>query len=105
MKSVNLAILGLGTVGAGALRLLQDNAAEITRRTGREIRITHVGSRRPRPDLQLDGIVCSEDLLSIVRHAQPILAGESPMRRSCGYTGLARCTDSSTVLASDSAGR
>ncbi len=69
MKSVNLAILGLGTVGAGALRLLQDNAAEITRRTGREIRITHVGSRRPRPDLQLDGIVCSEDLLSIVRAA------------------------------------
>lgn len=67
MKSVNLAILGLGTVGVGALRLLQDNAAEITRRTGREIRITHVGSRRPRPDLQLDGIACSDDLLSIVR--------------------------------------
>ncbi len=67
MKSVNLAILGLGTVGVGALRLLQDNAAEITRRTGREIRITHVGSRRPRPDLHLDGIVCSDDLMSIVR--------------------------------------
>lgn len=69
MKSVNLAILGLGTVGAGALRLLQDNAAEITRRTGREIRISHVGTRRPRPDLQLDGITCSDDLLSIVRAA------------------------------------
>lgn len=69
MKSVNLAILGLGTVGAGALRLLQDNAAEITRRTGREIRISHVGTRRPRPDLRLDGIVCSDDLLSIVRAA------------------------------------
>jgi len=59
----------LGTVGAGALRLLQDNAAEITRRTGREIRISHVGTRRPRPDLQLDGITCSDDLLSIVRAA------------------------------------
>jgi len=69
VKSVNLAILGLGTVGAGALRLLQDNAAEITRRTGREIRISHVGTRRPRPDLQLDGITCSDDLLSIVRAA------------------------------------
>lgn len=67
VKPVNLAILGLGTVGAGALRLLQENAAEITRRTGREIRITHVGVRRPRPDLQLEGIVASEDLLSIVR--------------------------------------
>jgi homoserine dehydrogenase len=67
VKPVNLAILGLGTVGAGALRLLQENAAEITRRTGREIRITHVGVRRPRPDLQLDGIVASDDLLSIAR--------------------------------------
>lgn len=67
VKPVNLAILGLGTVGAGALRLLQENAAEITRRTGREIRITHVGVRRPRPDLNLDGIVASDDLLSIAR--------------------------------------
>ncbi|MEG0130628.1 MAG: hypothetical protein RR677_03980, partial [Acinetobacter sp.] len=29
MKPVRLAILGLGTVGGGALKLLQENAAEI----------------------------------------------------------------------------
>ena len=52
MKPVRLAILGLGTVGGGALKLLQENAAEIRRRTGREIEITHVGTRRPRPDLK-----------------------------------------------------
>ena len=56
MKPVRLAILGLGTVGGGALKLLQENAAEIKRRTGREIQITHVGTRRPRPDLNLEGI-------------------------------------------------
>lgn len=67
MKPVRLAILGLGTVGGGALKLLQENAAEIARRTGRDIQITHVGTRRPRPDLNLDGIAQSEDLLSIVR--------------------------------------
>lgn len=67
MKPVRLAILGLGTVGGGALKLLRENAAEIARRTGRDIQITHVGTRRPRPDLQLDGIQQSEDLLSIVR--------------------------------------
>lgn len=67
MKPVRLAILGLGTVGGGALKLLQENAAEIARRTGREIQITHVGTRRPRPDLNLQGIAQSEDLLSIVR--------------------------------------
>jgi homoserine dehydrogenase len=67
VKPVRLAILGLGTVGGGALKLLQENAAEIARRTGRDIQITHVGTRRPRPDLNLDGIAQSNDLLSIVR--------------------------------------
>ena len=67
VKPVRLAILGLGTVGGGVLNLLQQNATEIKRRTGREIQITHVGTRRPRPDLNLDGIQQSADLLSIVR--------------------------------------
>ncbi|KAA8732040.1 homoserine dehydrogenase [Acinetobacter qingfengensis] len=67
MKPVRLAILGLGTVGGGILKLLQENAAEIKRRTGREIQITHVGTRRPRPDLNLDQkIKQSADLLNIV---------------------------------------
>ena len=70
MKPVRLAILGLGTVGGGVLKLLQQNAAEFKRRTGREIQITHVGTRRPRPDLNLDGIVQSDDLLSIARHPE-----------------------------------
>lgn len=67
MQPVRLAILGLGTVGGGALKLLQENAAEIKRRTGREIQITYVGTRRPRPDLNLEGIKQSADLLEIVR--------------------------------------
>ena len=68
MKPVRLAILGLGTVGGGALKLLEQNAAEIKRRTGREIQITHVGTRRPRPDTDLPAAVKqSADLLEIVR--------------------------------------
>ena len=68
MKPVRLAILGLGTVGGGALKLLKENAAEIKRRTGREIEITYVGTRRSRPDLDLaDSIQQSADLLEIVR--------------------------------------
>nr|WP_218947831.1 MULTISPECIES: homoserine dehydrogenase [unclassified Acinetobacter] len=68
VKPVRLAILGLGTVGGGALKLLKENAAEIKRRTGREIQITHVGTRRPRPDLDLpESVKQSSDLLDIVR--------------------------------------
>ncbi|WP_373699139.1 homoserine dehydrogenase [Neisseria dentiae] len=42
MKPVNIGILGLGTVGSGTARVLQDNAAEISRRLGREVNISAV---------------------------------------------------------------
>lgn len=40
MKPVNIGLLGLGTVGGGAAAVLRDNAEEISRRLGREIRIS-----------------------------------------------------------------
>ncbi len=42
MKPVNIGILGLGTVGSGTARVLQDNAVEISRRLGREVNISAV---------------------------------------------------------------
>ena len=47
-QSINLAILGLGTVGTGIVNLLKDNAKELSRRSGYDINITHVGTRRHR---------------------------------------------------------
>ena len=67
MKPVNVGIVGLGTVGGGALNLLRYNAAELSRRTGREIRVSHVGIRRPRPGLDLDGITVSSDIFAVVQ--------------------------------------
>lgn len=45
MQPVKVGLLGLGTVGAGAVSLLRDNAAEIGRRTGREVRVVHAAVR------------------------------------------------------------
>ena len=45
MQAVNIGILGLGTVGGGTAQVLQDNAAEISRRLGREVRVTAVCTR------------------------------------------------------------
>lgn len=64
-KSIKLAVLGLGTVGTGVVQLLKDNAQELTRRTGHEIKISHVGVRRQRDDIA-DDIIQSEDLMAIV---------------------------------------
>lgn len=41
MKPVKVGLLGLGTVGQGTVNILIDNAAEITRRAGREIQVSH----------------------------------------------------------------
>ncbi|MDZ4297550.1 MAG: homoserine dehydrogenase [Moraxellaceae bacterium] len=67
MKPVNIGIVGLGTVGGGALNLIRDNAEELSRRTGRTITVSHVGVRRPRPDLTALGIVVSADIMSVVQ--------------------------------------
>lgn len=62
---INLAIIGLGTVGTGVLNLFQDNLDEMTRRTGYQIAITHVGTRRKRDDVP-SHIIQSDDLMAIV---------------------------------------
>lgn len=45
MKQLNVGILGLGTVGGGTYTVLTRNAAEITRRTGVEIKVVQVADR------------------------------------------------------------
>ena len=45
MKPVNVGVIGLGTVGAGTVDVLSRNAAEIARRAGRKITVTHAAVR------------------------------------------------------------
>ncbi len=45
MKAVNVGVLGLGTVGGGVVNILKRNVKEISRRAGREIRVTHASAR------------------------------------------------------------
>lgn len=63
-KSIKLAILGLGTVGTGVLDLLKDNLTELKRRSGHDIVITQVGTRRQRDDID-PAIKQSSDLMAI----------------------------------------
>lgn len=45
MKPINIGILGLGTVGKGTVNVLRDNAAEISRRLGRDVNVFMVSTR------------------------------------------------------------
>lgn len=68
-RPINLALVGLGTVGTGVLDLLQDNLDELTRRCGRRLVISHAGVRTPRQDLP-SSIKQSSDLLAIAKDPQ-----------------------------------
>ena len=46
MQTINIGLLGLGTVGSGVAQVLRDNGAEIARRLGREVRISAVCDSR-----------------------------------------------------------
>lgn len=66
MKPVKIGLIGLGTVGSSVYNLLKSNGAEIERRLGRSIDVTHVGARRDNPACNLDGVTISRKVLDVL---------------------------------------
>ena len=86
MKKIRVGVLGLGTVGQGVAKVLLQNAQEITRRSGREIEITHVCSGNQEMYSQL-GLTCqlSTDPFAVVNDNDvdiivELFGGEEPAR-------------------------
>lgn len=63
---IRVGICGLGTVGGGTLALLRKNKAEIGRRLGRQVVVTHVASRTEKPQFQAKEIRFSKDIFAVV---------------------------------------
>lgn len=68
---LRIGIAGLGTVGAGTLKILQDNAAIVAARTGRHVIVTAVSMRdaKKKRDAKLDGIRIEADARSLANAA------------------------------------
>jgi homoserine dehydrogenase len=66
-KSLNIGIAGLGTVGAGTLKLLRENAALIAARCGRSIEVVAVSMRdaAKKREVSLDGLRVERDALAL----------------------------------------
>ena len=67
MKSVNIGICGLGTVGGGTFNVLRDNAELITARAAARLQVIHVGARHDSPACDLAGIRVSRDIFEVAR--------------------------------------
>lgn len=68
MQPVRIGILGAGTVGSGTIKLLKENKAEMSRRLGRDLIITHIASRnisRIR-HLAQEGITVSDQINDVI---------------------------------------
>lgn len=87
LNPVKVGLLGLGTVGGGTLNVLVRNAAEIARRAGREIVVTHAAARAfNAEDLDgLDRVEVGEDGFAVVDNPDidivvELIGGYSPAR-------------------------
>ncbi|MEN8174502.1 MAG: homoserine dehydrogenase [Pseudomonadota bacterium] len=85
MNPVKVGLLGLGTVGGGTVNVLARNAAEISRRAGREIRITHAAAKHYDPGSieGLDKIEIGDDAFAVVDNPEvdivvELIGGYSP---------------------------
>ena len=66
MKTINVGICGLGTVGSGVVNVMQRNVAAIAARAGREVSITHIGARRDNPACDVGSAKVSRDIFAVV---------------------------------------
>ncbi|MGC9670250.1 homoserine dehydrogenase [Planosporangium sp. 12N6] len=70
MNPVRIALLGCGTVGTEVVRLLHDQAADLTARVGAPLELAGIAVRRPardRGDLPVDPALFTTDALDLVK--------------------------------------
>jgi homoserine dehydrogenase len=87
LKTVNIGLLGLGTVGGGTLNVLVRNADEISRRTGMDIRV-HCAAAKSYDPSGLDGlesVTLHDDAGKVLRDPDvdivvELIGGYSPAR-------------------------
>ncbi|MDG1165304.1 MAG: homoserine dehydrogenase [Porticoccaceae bacterium] len=68
MRSVNIGICGLGTVGAGVYNVLGRNSKQINSRANCDLVISQVGARRDNPNCDTNGTDVSRDIFDVAKN-------------------------------------
>lgn len=70
MKPLKVGICGLGTVGGGTFNVLTGNAAQITRRAGREIIVEQIATRHENPACDTSNTNVTNDIYAVVNNPE-----------------------------------
>lgn len=97
MKPLKIAVAGLGTVGAGLVRLLADNARPIALRAGRPIQVVAVSARDRSRDrgVDLSGVAWYEDAAVMAAEVEcdvivEVIGGSEGIARKVVETAIAK---------------
>jgi len=66
LKTINIGICGLGTVGAGVVNVMQRNASALTGRSGCHFQLKHIGARRDNDNCDVSQYQVSRDIFAVV---------------------------------------
>jgi homoserine dehydrogenase len=69
MKTINVGILGLGTIGSGVVKVLQGNQALLDRRVGAKLRIRRVAEVGT-PRIEVDPKLLTRDAMEVINDPQ-----------------------------------
>lgn len=94
-KPLNIAIAGLGTVGAGTVKILSENADLLGARCGRALRVSAVSARDKSKDrgISLDGIQWFDDPVKMAVEADAdvvveVIGGSDGVAKACVEAAL-----------------
>ncbi|MBP2671664.1 MAG: hom [candidate division NC10 bacterium] len=70
MKTINVGLLGLGTVGSGMVKVFQEHVELLDRRVGAKLRIKKIAVRRLPPRIPVDPKLLTMDAMEVVTDPQ-----------------------------------
>lgn len=87
MKDIGVGIIGIGTVGAGVVQVLQENAGEIQRRLGARLRLVRVADKDIESDrgVPIDRALLTTDVAEVLENPEiqivaELIGGYEPAR-------------------------
>ena len=83
MRTINVGILGMGTIGSGVVKVLQDNSALLDLRVGARLRIQRIAVIRTPPRIPVDPKLLTTNAMEVIKESPGGHCGGVDRRDRC----------------------